>query len=175
VDNVALSAASMGGILIGGAITRFPRHMGAAVIQVGMLNPIRLLESPNGANQIAEVGDPRTEAGMKALAAMDPYQHIRAGTAYPAVLLSVGLNDSRVSTWESGKFAAGLRVARSNRRPVWIRTDAAAGHGADSMDAEALEYADIYAFLDDQLPGRSHGGDAKPESATDEAAARHND
>lgn len=156
VENVALMSASMGGLLIGGAVTRFPRHMGAAVIQVGMLNPVRLLQQVNGANQIGEVGDPRTPAGMKALAAMDPYQHIEKDTAYPAVLLTVGLNDGRVATWETGKFAARLRTARSNQRPVWIRTNGEAGHGANSMDAAAAESADIYAFLDAQLPGRGH-------------------
>ena len=158
VENVALMSPSAGGLVVGGAVTQFPQHMGAAVIQVGMLNPVRLLEQVNGANQIGEVGDPRTAAGMKALAAMDPYQHVRKGTAYPAVLLSVGLNDGRVATWETGKFAARLRASRSNDRPVWIRTDAEAGHGADSMDAAAAESADIYAFLDAQLPGR---GEAK--------------
>ncbi|HET6431753.1 prolyl oligopeptidase family serine peptidase [Dyella sp.] len=156
-ENVALNAGSMGGLIVGGAVARFPQHMGAAVIQVGMLNPVRLLQGVNGASQIAEVGDPRTEAGMKALAAMDPYQHIRDHVAYPAVLMSVGLNDGRVPTWETGKFAARLRAARSNGRPVWIRTDALAGHGTESMDAEALESADIFAFLDAQLPGRGKG------------------
>lgn len=160
-ENVAVSAASMGGLIVGGVITKFPSHIGAAVIQVGMLNPVRLLAGINGSSQIAEVGDPRTEVGMKALAAMDPFQHIRKGAAYPAVLLTVGLNDSRVPTWESGKFVARVRAASSHHRPVWIRTDAAAGHGADSMDAAASEAADIFAFLDAQLPGR---GEHPPES-----------
>jgi prolyl oligopeptidase len=84
---------------------------------------------------------------------MDPYQQIRPHTAYPAVMLDVGLNDSRVAPWETGKFAARLRAADTSGRPVWIRTDANGGHGIQrSLGAEAAEFADVYAFLDAQLP-----------------------
>lgn len=154
-ENTALVAGSMGGLIVGGAVANYPQKFGAAIIMVGMLNPVRLLEGINGANQIGEVGDPRTSDGMKALAAMDPYQHIRADVSYPAVMLSVGLNDSRVSTWETGKFAAQLRKANTSQKPIWIRTDAESGHGANSSDDAAKMFADIYTFLDAELPGRT--------------------
>ena len=68
-------------------------------------------------------------------------------------MLDVGLNDSRVAPWETGKFAARLRAADTSGRPVWIRTDAHAGHGIQvSLGAEAAEYSDIFTFLDAQLP-----------------------
>ena len=153
-ENTALVAGSMGGLIVGGAVANYPQKFSAAIIMVGMLNPVRLLEGINGANQIGEVGDPRTSDGMKALAAMDPYQHIRADVSYPAVMLSVGLNDSRVSTWETGKFAAQLRKANTSHKPIWIRTDAESGHGANTSDDAAKMFADFYAFLDAELPGR---------------------
>jgi prolyl oligopeptidase len=38
---------------------------------------------------------------------------------------------------------------------VWIRTDANGGHGMQtSLGAEAAQFADIYAFLDAQLPAQ---------------------
>ena len=150
----ALEGVSMGGVLVGGSITAHPDKFGAALVGVGMLNPVRLLAGANGANQIAEMGDPGTADGMHALAAMDPYQHIRPQTAYPAVLLQVGLKDSRVPGWHTGKFAARLRTATASNRPIWIRTDAEEGHGTNSLDAAALLLADQYAFLDEALPGR---------------------
>jgi prolyl oligopeptidase len=153
-ERTALEAGSMGGVLVGGAITRGPNKFGAALVGVGILNPVRLLQGINGANQIAEVGDPRTEEGMKALAAMDPYQNIMAGTKYPAVLLAVGLNDSFVSTWETGKFAARLRTSTSSGKPILILTMDDTGHGPDSPDAVAALRASFYTFLDAQLPGR---------------------
>jgi prolyl oligopeptidase len=143
--------ASAGGLLIGGAITRSPDRFGAAIIHAGMLNPVRLLAGENGANQIAEVGDPRTAEGLKAIAAMDPYQRVRNGVRYPAVMLAVGLNDSRVSTWDSGKFGARLRVATASGKPVWFRTNGDAGHFNDSLDDKAAERADEWAFLEQVL------------------------
>ncbi|HLQ12780.1 MAG TPA: prolyl oligopeptidase family serine peptidase [Steroidobacteraceae bacterium] len=147
----AASGASAGGALVGGAITRAPGDFGAAVIHAGMLNPVRLLAGANGANQIAEFGDPRTAPGLKALAAMDPYQRVHKGVRYPAVLLAVGLNDSRVPTWGSGKFGARLRAASASGKPIWFRTNGDAGHFNDSLDDTAAERADVAAFLEQVL------------------------
>jgi prolyl oligopeptidase len=144
---IALGA-SMGGVLVGGAMTRTPELFGAVVIRSGELNPTRLLAMENGANQIAEVGDPRTTEGLHALAAMDPYQRIRPGTAYPPVLLTVGLSDSRVQPWESGKFGARLLAASSSGKPVWFRTDETMGHFNTAQGTLALENADYYAFAE---------------------------
>ena len=138
---------STGGILVGGgALTRSPEVFGAVVIQSGELNPSRLLAAQNGANQIAELGDPATAAGLHALAAMDPYQRLRPDTAYPPVLLIVGLNDNRVQPWESGKFGARLLAVSSSGSPVWFRTDEAMGHFNTAQGTVALEDADYYAF-----------------------------
>ena len=140
-----------GGLLIGGAITAAPADFGAANIHAGMLNPVRLLAGPNGANQIAEIGDPRSAADLPDIAAMDPVQRIRDGVVYPPVMLDVGLNDSRVVPWESGKFGARLRSASPGRNSVWFRTDQDAGHLLDSADQAASERADLYAFLEHLL------------------------
>jgi prolyl oligopeptidase len=143
---------SMGGLLVGGAITGRPEAFAAAVVEVGIFNPVRVLEGVNGANQIAELGDPGTEEGYRALAAMDPYHHVRPGVPYPAVLLAVGLNDARVSSWHTAKFAARLQAATSSGRPVMIRIDEEAGHGVGSTrDQKALLLTDTFAFLFWQL------------------------
>lgn len=149
----ALLATSAGGLVLGGAVTHDPAEFGAAVFRVSLLNPVRLLQAPNGANQIGEMGDPSKASDFPWMLANDPYQQIRPHTAYPAMMLDVGLNDGRVAPWETGKFAARLRAADTSGRPVWIRTNADGGHGIQaSLGAEEAEYADIYAFLDAQLP-----------------------
>ncbi|MBN8727993.1 MAG: S9 family peptidase [Xanthomonadales bacterium] len=143
---------SMGGVLTGGAYTTAPDAWGAMVIEVGLLNPVRLLAAKNGANQVAELGDPRTETGLKQLLAMDPYQHVRDGVRYPPLLLVTGLADQRVAPWNSGKFGARVRAA-SPATPVWFRTEEASGHFATSGNAAAIQYADIYAWLEATLGG----------------------
>lgn len=95
----------------------------------------------------AELGSPDTEEGLRALVAMDPTLAIRDGVKYPAVLVSVGLNDHRVSPWHSGKFAARLIAARGNE-PVFVRVESEAGHGVGSTRNQASELnADLYSFL----------------------------
>jgi len=72
----------------------------------------------------------------------------RAGTPYPAVLLTVGLSDARVPAWQGGKMAAALQAATSSGRPVLLRVDAAAGHipGAFTEDQLVRMLSDVYAF-----------------------------
>ncbi|NID14717.1 prolyl oligopeptidase family serine peptidase [Luteibacter yeojuensis] len=156
-ERTALVSGSAGGLLVGGAVTAYPQKFGAAIILVPVLNPVRLMHAPNGANQIGEMGDPRKAADFPAILAMDPYQQIKPHTAYPAMLFLVGLNDGRVVPWQTGKFVAKLRAADTSGRPAWIRTDANGGHGIQSsLGAEAAQWADIFAFLDAELPAPTH-------------------
>jgi prolyl oligopeptidase len=148
---IAAHGASAGGILIGGSITRAPEQFGVAVITAGMLNTSRLLAGRNGANQIEELADPATASGLKILADMDAYQHIRDGVSYPAVLLMVGLNDNRVVPWQSGKFGARLTAATRSGKPIRFRTDSDTGHFGTALSAQAGEAADIYTFIEMQM------------------------
>jgi len=49
---------------------------------------------------------------------MDPYLQITENTAYPAALVTTGMNDPRVSAWQPAKFAARLQEASSSGNPV---------------------------------------------------------
>jgi len=140
-------ASSMGGILIGRAITERPDLFAAVNIGVGITNPVRLLHALNGANQKGELGDPETEAGFKSIYAMDPYHHVRKAP-YPAVIFTVGVNDKRVSPWMTGKMAAKMLASTTSGRPILIRIDEDAGHGIGSTrDQYAAERADVYSFF----------------------------
>jgi prolyl oligopeptidase len=151
---LACMGTSMGGVLAGGAVTERPDLFGAAVIRVGILNTVRILEGTNGANQVPELASPETAEGYKTLLAMDAYQRIRDGVAYPAMLLEVGLNDQRVSPWHSGKFGARLQAATTSGKPILLRSDSDTGHGIGSTRDQVAELnADIYAFLFSQLSG----------------------
>ena len=145
---LAAEGGSMGGVLVGRAITLRPDLFGAAHISVGIVNPMRILAAENGANQKMELGDPSTETGFKALLAMDPYLHVKPGTAYPAVIFTVGLNDRRVAPWMTAKFAARLQAATAGGRPVMVRVESDAGHGIGSTrDQTYAEKADVWSVL----------------------------
>ncbi len=143
--------ASAGGIVVGRAITERPDLFGSAAIWAGFLNALRYLEGSNGANQKAELGTPDTEAGARALLAMDAFYNIRAGVTYPAVMLATGLNDARVSPWISAKFGAELRWANAGKRPVWMRVERDEGHGSSSRQQRVDMFADIWSFFLEEM------------------------
>lgn len=154
---------SAGGIVIGRAITERPDLFGAAIIDVGMLDPLRNETTANGMANIPEFGSTKTEDGFKALLAMSAYQHVTDHAQYPAVLLEVGINDPRVDPWESGKMTARLQAASSSGKPVLLRVNYSGGHGAGGGLQESQEStADEWSFLLWQF-GAS---DAQPKGGT---------
>lgn len=139
---------SAGGILIGGAITQRPDLFAAALIRVGCSNALRMEFTPNGPPNIAEFGSVTDADGFKGLYAMDAYQHVKDGTAYPGVLLTAGINDPRVDPMQPAKMTARLQAATSSKKPVLLRVDYDAGHGMGSTRAQHdLEFADEMSFL----------------------------
>jgi prolyl oligopeptidase len=147
-QKLAAQGTSMGGVLVGRALTERPDLFAAVQLAVGIVNPLRILQAENGANQKGELGDPATEAGYRSIAEMDPYLHVKPGTAYPAVIFTIGLNDHRVAPWMTSKMAARLRAATTSKRPILIRVDTKAGHGVGSTREQGFaERADVWSFF----------------------------
>ncbi|MGB6431014.1 MAG: prolyl oligopeptidase family serine peptidase [Candidatus Acidiferrales bacterium] len=139
---------SAGGILIGGAITQRPDLFAGALIRVGLSDALRAEFTPNGPPNIAEFGTVTDPDGFKGLYAMDAYQHVKDGVAYPGVLLTAGINDPRVDPSQPAKMTARLQAATSSHRPILLRVNYDAGHGFGSTRAQNdLEYADEMSFL----------------------------
>ena len=73
---------------------------------------------------------------------------------YPAVLLTAGINDSRVEAWQPAKMAAALQEHSASGLPVLLRVDFDAGHGMGLTKTQRVEQsADVFAFLLWQLRG----------------------
>jgi len=71
----------------------------------------------------------KDQAGFQNLYATSAYHHIVAGTKYPAVMLTTGINDPRVDPWQAAKMAASLAKATSSGKPILLRVDYDGGHG----------------------------------------------
>jgi len=137
---------SAGGITMGRAMTERPDLFAGVIDMVPAADPIRMEFTPNGPDNIPEFGSIKTEQGFKNLYEMDSVQHVKAGVDYPAVLISTGLNDPRVSPWEPAKFAAALQASGAPN-PVLLRIDEQAGHGIGSTRTQTdLLTADWIAF-----------------------------
>jgi len=64
------------------------------------------------------------------------------------VLFEHGVNDSRVDVWMPLKLASRLAGASTSGRPVLLRLDYDAGHGAGgTREATLARLADRWAFL----------------------------
>ncbi len=139
---------SAGGITVGRALTLRPELFAAILDDVGASDTLRFEQTPNGPPNTPEFGTVRIEDEFHGLYAMSPYAHVRKGVAYPAVLLTTGVNDPRVAPWEAAKMTARLQAATSSDRPVLLRVDYDAGHGIGSTKSQAnAETADQWSFL----------------------------
>ena len=76
-----------------------------------------------------------------------PVHNVKAGTEYPATLVTTGDHDDRVVPAHSFKFAANLQEKHKGNNPVLIRIETKAGHGAGTPVSKTIEqYADIFGF-----------------------------
>jgi prolyl oligopeptidase len=151
-EKLAIHGRSNGGLLVAAAITQYPELFRAAVCGVpltDMLRYERFLIAKLWAPEYGSADDP---AQFRFLAAYSPYHRVRPGTAYPAVLLTTAESDTRVAPLHARKFAAALAWATTSDRPILLRTELHAGHGAGTPVSKSVaEWADIQAFLCTEL------------------------
>jgi prolyl oligopeptidase len=144
---IVVNGGSAGGILVGMAMTERPDLFAAGIPEVGLMNPLRGEETPNGPINVPEFGSASVADECKALLAMDPYLNIRDGVKYPAALITTGVNDPRVAPWQPAKFAARLQAATASPRPVLFLVNFKAGHGIGNTKTLAFEnFADVLSF-----------------------------
>jgi prolyl oligopeptidase len=100
----------------------------------GLLDPLRHEASPGAGSRLAEFGTVALRADVSALLATDPYQNVRAGVTYPAMLLSAGSADPDVAFWHSAKMAARLQAVGTRAKgPILLRQEAAGDMPADGL------------------------------------------
>ena len=147
-QRLAAFGGSAGGILVGRAITDRPDLFAAAIMIAGSLDMLRFETTAGGKMIVSEYGSTQTADGFKGLYEMSAYHHVQNATPYPAVMLSVGINDARVAPSDSAKTAARLQAATTSGKPVLLRVDYEAGHGVGTPKTRMEEdTADMASFL----------------------------
>lgn len=146
-ENMAGTGTSAGGILITRAITERPDLFAAAICNVGCANAMRLEFGANGPVNIPEFGTVTDSVECRALYEMDGVQHVKANTAYPAVLCVAGWNDSRVIAWQPGKFAAAVQNNSTSGKPVLMKVNYDNGHFTEDKTVTFSNFADQFAFV----------------------------
>jgi oligopeptidase B len=153
-DRIAIQGASAGGLLIGAVLNMRPDLFTVAHADVPFVDVINTMSDPSIPLTIGEYeewGNPSKPADFHRMLAYSPYDNIR-DMSYPAILVTAGLNDSRVHYWEPAKWTAKLRDHKTDENILLLRTNMGAGHGGSSGRYGRLEEAAFeYAFMLDQL------------------------
>lgn len=148
-DYLAISGGSNGGLLIGACMTQRPDLYKVCFPAVGVLDMLRYHKFTAGAGWAYDYGTADDNKEMfEYLYKYSPVHNVRPGTCYPATMIFTGDHDDRVVPAHSFKFAAELQKAQSCRKPVLIRIETKAGHGAGKPTAMIIEeQSDKWAFM----------------------------
>jgi prolyl oligopeptidase len=147
-QKLAIRGGSNGGLLVGAAMTQRPDLFAAAVPAVGVMDMLRFHKFTIGWAWVSEYGSADDAEQFKSLLAYSPLHKLKPGVIYPATLITTGDHDDRVVPAHSFKFAAALQEAQIGDKPVLIRIETRAGHGAGTPTTKLIDTAtDVLSFL----------------------------
>jgi len=147
-EYLAVRGGSNGGLLVGATMTQRPDLMQVALPAVGVMDMLRYHTFTAGAGWAYDYGTAEDNKEMfEYLKGYSPVHNVKAGTSYPATLVTTGDHDDRVVPAHSFKFAAELQEKQAGDAPVLIRIETDAGHGAGTPVSKTIEqFADIFGF-----------------------------
>ena len=147
-EYLAIRGGSNGGLLVGACMTQRPELFKVALPAVGVLDMLRYHTFTAGAGWAYDYGTSEESEEMFAyLKGYSPVHNVKAGTRYPATLVTTGDHDDRVVPAHSFKFAAELQDKQAGDAPVLIRIETKAGHGAGTPVTKIIDlYADVFGF-----------------------------
>lgn len=147
-SKLAIGGGSNGGLLVGAAMTQRPDLFAAALPAVGVMDMLRFHKFTIGWAWTSDYGSSDNAEEFKALVGYSPLHNLKAGTCYPATMVTTADHDDRVVPAHSFKFAAAAQAAQGGPAPVLIRIETKAGHGAGKPTSKQIEeVADRWGFL----------------------------
>ncbi len=152
----AIRGRSNGGLLMGVSMTQHPELWGAIWCGYPLLDMLRYQHFEFGRLWTTEYGNTDIPAEYPYIAHYSPYQHVKPGTTYPAIMFFTGDSDTRVAPLHARKMTARMQAAVSNEdagqgasaRPVLLHYSLSGGHSAGvSLAQEIADQTDELAFL----------------------------
>ncbi|WP_400192532.1 prolyl oligopeptidase family protein [Hymenobacter sp. B81] len=146
-EKLAMAGGSNGGLLVGAVMTQKPDLVRVAFPAVGVMDMLRYQKFTIGWNWAPEYGTADNYEQFQNLYRFSPLHTLKAGTSYPATMITTADHDDRVVPAHSFKFAATLQEKNGGPWPQLIRIDVNAGHGAGKSTAlQIQEWADVWSF-----------------------------
>ena len=145
---MALSGRSNGGLLVGATMTMRPDLAKVAFPGVGVLDMLRYNKFTAGAGWSYDYGTAEDSKEMfEYLKSYSPVHQVKKGVCYPSTMIITSDHDDRVVPAHSFKFGAELQEKQSCTKPILVRIEVNAGHGAGRSTEQVIgENADILSF-----------------------------
>jgi prolyl oligopeptidase len=149
---LSILGGSNGGLLVGAALTQRPELFRAVICWHPLLDMLRYDQFMEAQFWVSEYGAAKDPEQFKWLYAYSPYQHVKQGVKYPAVLFMTGDGDTRVAPLHARKMAALLQADTGSDRPILLRYELEAGHSRGRSSTQEIgDSVDELSFLFWQL------------------------
>ena len=147
---IAAAGGSAGGMLMGAVVNERPDLFGCVVAHVPFVDVLNTMlddSLPLTTMEYNEWGNPNDAEYYRYMRTYSPYDNVRR-QAYPAMLVTGGISDPRVTYWEPAKWVAKLRDMRTDENPLLLKIHMDSGHaGASGRFERIKEVAEEYAFI----------------------------
>jgi len=147
---IVISGGSAGGMLVTVAANKKPELFKAVIARVPFVDVLNTMLDetlPLTPGEFKEWGNPKEKEYFDYIKSYSPYDNIKK-QAYPAMFITAGLFDPRVTYWEPAKYVAKLREYNLNNKPVLLFTEMDSGHQGQSGRYKSLEEtAKIFSFI----------------------------
>ncbi|MDR1053275.1 MAG: prolyl oligopeptidase family serine peptidase [Planctomycetaceae bacterium] len=152
-SKLAILGGSNGGLLVAATALKRPDLFKVAVPRVGVLDMLRYHKFTIGWAWATDYGTSEDNKEMfDYLLKYSPLHNVKPNVNYPAMLIMTSDHDDRVVPAHSFKFAATMQQKSTSKRPIYIRIETKAGHGAGKPISKQIdEEADVWSFILDQL------------------------
>ena len=139
---LGIRGGSNGGLLMGVEFTQHPELWNAVVIDIPLLDMLRISKIAAGASWEGEYGNVDDPAVRKFWEKVSPYHALTRGRAYPVPFIYTTTKDDRVGPQHARKFAARMEEFGL---PFYFYENTEGGHAAganlkQSARTQALEY-----------------------------------
>lgn len=147
-QHFAITGRSNGGLLMGASMTQHPELFSAIVCGYPLLDMLRYQKFEQGPQWTTEYGSSDEQNQFFYLLKYSPYQNLKPGTAYPAILFFTGDSDTRVDPLHARKMTAAMQAASASGRPILLHYSLAGGHSEGvSVEQQIQDDADQLGFL----------------------------
>lgn len=148
--NLSITGRSAGGLLVGVSVNERPELFKTVIADVPFVDVLNTMLDetlPLTPGEFKEWGNPKDPQYYDYIKSYSPYDNVKA-QAYPAMFVSAGINDPRVTYWEPAKWVAKLREMKTDDNLILLQTNMDAGHaGASGRFGVMKDVAKEYLFI----------------------------